>query len=210
MHRCDAILLDMDGTLVDSTPLVERLWREFADRWDLGADEVIEHAHGRPTESTVSHFLPAEAVEAELRIFERDELDGDGVVAIVGAPALVSALAGLPTALVTSATRSLARHRMELGGMAVPDVLVGSDDVTHGKPDPEPFLRAAELLGVRPERCLVLEDSRAGLDAAAAAGMAALQVGLREPEVPGILVRVPDLTGVRVTPSGTGLTVEWD
>ena len=94
--------------------------------------------------------------------------------------------------------------------MTVPDVLVGSDDVTHGKPDPEPFLRAAELLGVRPERCLVLEDSRAGLEAAAAAGMAALQVGLREPEVPGVLVRVPDLTGLRVTPSGSVLTVEWE
>ena len=189
---------------------MERLWREFAARWDLDPDDVIEHAHGRPTESTVSYFLPAVEVEAELRIFERDELDGEGVVAIAGAPALVTSLVGLPTALVTSATRSLARHRMELGGMTVPDVLVGSDDVTHGKPDPEPFLRAAGLLGVRPERCLVLEDSRAGLEAAAAAGMAALQVGLREPEVPGVLVRVPDLTGLRVTPSGSVLTVEWE
>ncbi|KQY55300.1 hypothetical protein ASD11_17255 [Aeromicrobium sp. Root495] len=198
MHQCDAILIDMDGTLVDSTAFGARLWRRFASRWDVDGDEVVEFAHGRPTSATVSAYAPAEALEAELEVLERDELDGDGVVPIAGAVALVASLDGFPWALVTSATRAVAQHRMRSAGLPLPTVLVGSDDVEHGKPDPEPFLRAAEALGVDPSRCVVLEDSPAGLAAAAAAGMRAIQVGEHEPAVDGVLVQLPDLTGLTV------------
>lgn len=210
MQNFDAILLDMDGTLVDSTAFGAQLWRRFASRWDLDGDEVVDFAHGRPTSSTVGEYAPAEALEAELQILERDELDGDGVVPIPGADALVASLVGVRSALVTSATRAVAVHRMEMAGIEMPSVLIGSDDVEHGKPDPEPFLRAAEALGADPVRCVVLEDSPAGLAAAAAAGMRAIQVGAREPAVEGVLVQLADLTQLSAEPDGDGgLTLRW-
>jgi mannitol-1-/sugar-/sorbitol-6-phosphatase len=186
----DAVLLDMDGTLVDSTAVVEQMWREFAARFGLDADEVIGHAHGRQTPDTIARFVGDEAAgRAWLDHHEREELRRtDGVVEVPGAAAFVASLA-VPCAVVTSAPRALAVRRLEAAGVAVPAVLVAAEDVESGKPDPEGYLRAAELLGVPAARAVVFEDAPAGILAGQRAG-----------------ARVVEVLGPRTTP--TGLTAE--
>ncbi len=196
--NCEALLFDMDGTLVDSTALVERLWSELAFRWNLVPGEVISHAHGRPTAATLMHFLPAEAVAEELGRFQRDELDGVGIRAIAGAVDFLHAARGLPTALVTSASRRLATHRMEVARIGMPSVVVTADDVQHGKPSPDPFLLAADALGVQPADCLVFEDSDTGLTAAAAAGMRSIVVGANRSLIAQQSVVIPEFSGLGI------------
>jgi mannitol-1-/sugar-/sorbitol-6-phosphatase len=173
-----ALLFDMDGTLVDSTVVVERMWHEFAAHAGVDAAEVLAFAHGRRSPDTVRRFLPDDdAATAWLAHHERSELEQlDGVVAVAGAAAFLAALDGAPVALVTSAPRELAGRRMAAAGLPVPATLVGAEDVGRGKPDPEGYLRAAGLLGVPAAQCVVFEDAPAGLEAGLASGAAVVEV----------------------------------
>jgi sugar-phosphatase len=175
--RCDAVLFDMDGTLVDSRIACEKLVRGWALRHGLDAEVISNAAQGRTNRDIIREFTPHLPVNEEsARLNEEELLYREGNVAIRGAVEIVSALPAESWALVTSASRRVAEMRLECAGLPAPPVLISSDDVGRGKPDPEGYLSAAERLGVAPERCLVIEDTPAGLEAARTAGMQALAI----------------------------------
>lgn len=192
----DALLFDMDGTLVDSTAVVERTWADFSLRHGLDVEEVLAFAHGRPTASTTAHFLDdADAAVAEAaRLAALEERTVDGIVEVPGAAALVAGLPEDRWAVVTSAGRRLAERRLDAAGVPRPTVLVTADDVARPKPDPEGYLLAARLLGVPVEACVAFEDSEAGVRAAVASGARTVVVGTLS-SYDGTLHRVVDLTG---------------
>lgn len=165
-----ALLVDLDGTLIDSEAAVRRAWSSFAHRHGLDPSHVTRVAQGRPSRETIRALLPGVGdLAAETDRFERDEVaDVDGVVALPGARELLAA--PRPLAIVTSCTTALARARLRAAGLPEPAVLVTADAVTRGKPDPEPFLLGARRLDVAVERCVVLEDAPAGIAAGRAAG----------------------------------------
>jgi mannitol-1-/sugar-/sorbitol-6-phosphatase len=194
-----AALFDMDGTIVDSTAVVESLWRRFGREHGVDADTLLAYSHGRRTPDVVRRFLPdasaaeVQAVSAEL---ERRELDSDdGIVEVPGASALLAGLT-LPWAVVTSAPRGLAVRRMVGAGLPVPGVLVPADEIRHGKPAPDGYLRAAELLGVDPADCVAFEDAEPGVLSALDAGARVVVVGALDSPVTAGLDRVADLTAV--------------
>lgn len=170
--KCEALLFDLDGVLVDSGYAVRRTWQDWASQNDLDPARVLETAHGRRTEETVRRFAPHLDVAAETRKLERAEIeDTDGIAEIAGAADLISALPPDGWAVVTSGTRALATSRLRHSGLPVPKVFVCAEDVKRGKPDPECYLKGADLLGVAPERCVVIEDAPAGIEAARSADM---------------------------------------
>ena len=172
-----AILFDMDGTLVDSMAHDERQWTRWAARYGLDPQPILKISHGRRTEETIREVAPHLATEEEFARFEQEELsDREGIRAVAGAAALLSALPRGSWALVTSAPGRLAQVRMGCAGLPLPSVVVSADDVRNGKPDPEGVLLAAHLLGVKPSECLVIEDTPAGIQAALAGGMRSLGV----------------------------------
>jgi len=198
---CRAVLVDMDGTLVDSTALVDRIWTTFAAQHELDAEAVLAFAHGRPTIATLREFLPAHPDHAAL-VAELEDVElgtGGGTVEVPGAVDLVRSLPEGSWALVTSAGRDLARLRLGEVGIALPAVTVTSEDVRVGKPDPEPYLLAARRLGVDPGDCVVLEDAPAGIASGLAAGAAVVVVGRHGGPGAAHLPQVADHRGVRAT-----------
>jgi mannitol-1-/sugar-/sorbitol-6-phosphatase len=175
LQDVEAVLFDMDGTLVNSDGAVERAWMTWAAEYGVDGTEAIALAHGSPSEPTVRKLLPhldeAATAVAVARQLELQYDDLSDVVAAPGAFEVLDVLArrGLPWAVVTSANLRLARARLGAAGIT-PPVLVTTDDIAAGKPDPAGYLRAAELLGVPASRCLVVEDADVGLAAARAAG----------------------------------------
>lgn len=206
-----ALLLDMDGTLVDSTAVVERTWHRFARRHGLDPAAILAGSHGRRTGETVAlHAPPGVDVAAETARLEAEEVaDVEGVVAVPGAAELLAALPPDRWAVVTSAGRQLTERRMAAAGLRLPPTLVSADDVECGKPSPEGYRTAARRLGVRPEETLVFEDAEAGMRAAAAAGAPWISVGShRTPDDLRPAARVGDLTEVRLRVTGDGLVVD--
>src|SRR5258708_15280921 len=147
--RCRGVLFDLDGVLVDSTPAVERVWASWASEHGFNPDEVVKKAHGRPSIATIRELLPHADHAAEDREVERREItDVDGVIPLPGAMEFLKALPLERWAIVTSCTRPLAHVRIAAAGLPKPRHLVTSTDVKHGKPDPEPYLKGAQLLGL--------------------------------------------------------------
>jgi sugar-phosphatase len=170
--ECAAILFDLDGVLVDSTRSVERQWRIWAREMGIEGDKVTTVAHGVRAVEVIRTVAPHLDAEAEVRKLEsREAEDLDGVSAMPGAIELVRAVPEGRWGVVTSGTRQLATKRLRLFGIPIPKVMVTADDVAKGKPDPAPYLRGAELLGVNPAECLVIEDAPAGIKSAHAGGM---------------------------------------
>lgn len=177
LSHIDAVLLDMDGTLVDSDAAVERAWRSWATEYGIDAADALAIAHGSPAERTVRRLLPdsdaatiAAAAARQLALQYDDTAD---LAPTPGAHELLDVLArlALPWAVVTSADTRLAKVRLDAAGIH-PPVLVTVEDVSVGKPDPQGYRRAAELVGVPPVRCLVVEDAEVGVCAGRAAGAA--------------------------------------
>ncbi|GAA2732703.1 HAD-IA family hydrolase [Streptomyces nogalater] len=204
---CRALLLDMDGTLVNSDAVVERIWRRWAGRHGLDGDQVMKVIHGRQGHASMALLLPDRPMEENFaeneRMLAEETADTEGVVEVPGAGAFLTSLAGLPHALVTSADVGLATARMSAAGLAMPAVRITAESVGASKPDPEGFLKGAAELGIAPADCVVFEDSGAGIAAGRAAGMRVVGVGPRavvhEPDV-----AVPDLTRVRVEAGADG------
>src|SRR5437588_202404 len=137
---CTAVLLDMDGTLVDSTECVVRQWRRWAARHGLPLEPILELSHGRPTIETIRIVAPHLATAEEIESFDGAEIeDREGVKAVPGVAQFLAALPQDRWAVVTSASTQLARVRLECAGLPIPAVLVSADDVRRGKPDPEPY-----------------------------------------------------------------------
>lgn len=163
---CGALLFDLDGVLIDSTPAVTRVWSEWAVAHGFDPDDVVRKAHGRPSIATIRDYLPHGDHEAENRKVESREIgDLQGVVTLPGARELLNALPPNRWTIVTSCTRALAEVRLRAAALPIPERLLTSDDVKNGKPDPEPYLKGASLLGVSPENCVVIEDVPAGIRA---------------------------------------------
>ncbi|MEV6574490.1 HAD-IA family hydrolase [Streptomyces sp. NPDC051577] len=202
-----ALLLDMDGTIVNSDAVVERCWREWAVSHGLDPREALKVVHGRQGYATMAILLPERPMELNhaenVEMLARETADTDGVVPVGGAPEFMAAIAGLPHALVTSADAALARARMTAAALPMPAVRVTAESVGASKPDPEGFLKGAAELGVDPADCIVFEDSAAGIAAGQAAGMRVIGIGSRA-AAHGPTAHVPDLTSVRVhsTPDG--------
>jgi mannitol-1-/sugar-/sorbitol-6-phosphatase len=174
---CAAILFDLDGVLVDSTRSVDRQWRVWAQEVGVEPERVIEIAHGRRTIEVVRLLAPHLDANAEVvRIERREAADPEGVSVMPGSADLLSSIPPERWCVVTSGTRFLAHSRLQHARLPIPAVLVSADDVTQGKPHPEPYLRGADMLGFRAADCLVIEDAPAGIEAAQAAGMKAIGI----------------------------------
>jgi mannitol-1-/sugar-/sorbitol-6-phosphatase len=170
--RCSAILFDLDGVLVDSTGSVERQWRIWARERGIDEKKIVSIAHGVRAVEVIRTVAPHLDAEAEVRKLEsREAADHDGVAVMPGAVDLVRAIPDGRWGVVTSGARDLASARLRLAGIPVPTAMITADDVANGKPHPEPYLKGAELLGVNPAECLVIEDAPAGIRSAHAGGM---------------------------------------
>lgn len=210
--NCAAILFDLDGVLVDSTGSVTRQWQRWAEENRIDPKKVVEIAHGVRSIEIVRQLAPHLDAEAEVRRLEKREAeDHDGVAVMPGAAELIKSIPEGRWCVVTSGTRYLATARLKLANLPMPNVLVSADDVSKGKPDPEPYLMGAKLLGMNPAECLVVEDAPAGIRAAHAGGMKAIAItstypasGLQEADAV-----VKKLAQIKVSGAGN-LKVEVD
>ncbi|MGH9493690.1 MAG: HAD family hydrolase [Candidatus Sulfotelmatobacter sp.] len=169
--QCKALLFDLDGVLIDSTPAVARVWRRWAIEHGFNPEEVVASAHGRPSLTTIREYLPNADHQVENREVERREIeDLDGVVPLPGALELLSSLPHDRWTIVTSCTRALAEVRINAAGLPLPKKFVTSNDIANGKPHPEPFLKGAAVLGFPADECIVFEDAPAGVRAGKASG----------------------------------------
>ncbi|MEU9235252.1 HAD-IA family hydrolase [Streptomyces subrutilus] len=202
-----ALLLDMDGTIVNSDAVVERCWRDWAVSHGLDPEEALKVVHGRQGYATMAVLLPDRPMEvnhAENAVMlARETADTDGVVPVPGAPEFMASIAGLPHALVTSADAALATARMTAAALPMPAVRVTAESVQASKPHPEGFLKGAAALGVDPADCIVFEDSAAGIAAGQAAGMRVIGIGPRA-AAHNPTVHATDLTSLRVTTAADG------
>ena len=167
---CHGVLFDLDGVLVDSTPAVARVWTIWAEKHGFDPEETVRMAHGRPSLATIRELLPDADHQAENSVMERMEIED--VSDVVPLPGTLELLASLPPdqwTVVTSCTRALALVRLRVAGLPVPEKMVTSTDIVNGKPDPEPYLKGAELLGLAPQECVVFEDAPAGIRSGKAA-----------------------------------------
>jgi sugar-phosphatase len=167
----EALLFDLDGVLVNSIPAVERVWSRWAEERGFNVQEVLHRAHGRPSIETLRYLLPDADHEAENRRVEKAEIeDVQGIVPLPGIKELLAALPHDRWAIVTSCTRPLAEVRIRAAGLPTPGLFITSNDITHGKPHPEPYQKGAAGLGFRPEQCIVVEDALAGIASGKNAG----------------------------------------
>jgi mannitol-1-/sugar-/sorbitol-6-phosphatase len=203
---CAAILFDLDGVLCDSTRQVDREWREWAARKGVDGDAVMAIAHGVRTIEVIRRVAPHLDAESEAAAIENHEAqDQRGVTVMPGALDLVQSIPEGRWGVVTSGSRLLAQNRLRYCGLPVPKVLITSDDVIHGKPHPEPYLKGAEGLGYRAAECLVIEDAPAGIQSARASGMKVL--GITSTYAADALRQADAVIGklgqIRVTSNGT-------
>jgi sugar-phosphatase len=169
---CAAVLFDLDGVLVDSTAAVERVWRKWAIQRGLDPVYVVKNAHGRRSIETIRMVAPELGdTQANEEVEQLEIGDSEGVIAIPGALELIQSLPPSRFLIVTSATRALAKARLNHVGLPIPSRFVTAEDVANGKPSPEPYLKGAELLGITPQDCVVFEDTPAGIESGIAAGM---------------------------------------
>jgi mannitol-1-/sugar-/sorbitol-6-phosphatase len=164
-----AVISDFDGVLADSSAAIRRVWARWGERHGIDGAAIQAANHGRPSRAVVAEHVAPELVDAESAwVLEAEVADTRGVVAYPGADEVLA----LPVvAIATSCEAPLARARLAAAGLTPPAVVVTADQVAHGKPAPDPYLLAAERLGVDPAACLVLEDAPSGVAAGLAAGM---------------------------------------
>ncbi|MDX5629230.1 MULTISPECIES: sugar phosphatase [unclassified Brenneria] len=180
--KCKGFLFDLDGTLVDSLPAVERSWRFWAKEHGIEPQEVCDFIHGKQAITSLRHFLKGESEETIQREFDELEkieaTDTQGVVAMPGANALLARLdaLGIPWAIVTSGSVPIASARHRAGELPMPKVFITAEQVARGKPNPDAYLLGAQRLGLKPEDCVVVEDAPAGVLSGLAAGCQVIAV----------------------------------
>ncbi len=205
-----AILFDIDGTLVDSTPVVERSWRTWAHEYEVDAEEVLRVCHGRRTEDTVADFVaPRHRAEAVARLQALESADLAGVTALPGAHVVLEALPPCRWAAVTSGERALMTARLAAAQLPIPETLICAEDVSAGKPSPEGYLKAAAALSFAAAQCVVVEDAPAGISAGKSAGARVLALTTTHTvrQVAGADATAPDLSAVVVRYADGSVTV---
>jgi sugar-phosphatase len=207
--NCDAILFDLDGVLIDSTTCVERHWRNWAEQHGLDADSILRIAHGVRNVDTMRLLAPHLDVEREASLFAAGEVaDTAGVVAVQGASGMIADLQGASWAVVTSCSTALAHARLKAAQLPIPPLLITGDDVSRGKPDPQPYLMAASGLGIAAQACIVVEDAPAGIRAGKNAGMRVVGIastyGRPELVESGADVLIDQLSQLRVRQAADG------
>jgi mannitol-1-/sugar-/sorbitol-6-phosphatase len=209
--RCEALLFDLDGVLVDSAACVEATWRRWAVTHDLDPNAVIAEAHGRRSIETIRRFAPHLAVQDEVAALAASEATTtEGVYEVPGARSLLEHLPLHHWAIVTSGIHAVAALRIGHTHLPTPAVLVCADEISRGKPDPEGYLTAARRLGIEPADCIVVEDAPAGLEAAGAAGMRSIGIaGTYAPAaLQAAMVRVAALDALEVVSGPRTLPIE--
>lgn len=211
--ECQGFLFDLDGTLVDSLPVVERAWCRWADRFGINHDEVLGFIHGKQAITSLRHFMAGRdeaEIQREFTALEKIEAeDTDGIVALPGALALLEQLnaAGVPWAIVTSGSLPVASARIRAAGLPQPKVLVTAEQVANGKPHPDAYLLGAQRLALRPEACAVVEDAAAGIEAGLAAGCRVIAVNAPETaRLSDVDIAVTRLDALQVRPLPDGIT----
>ena len=204
--RAEALLLDMDGTLVHSTTEVETVWRLWCQGHRLDPAPVLAMCHGVRSREVIRALAPQLDLAREVALLDELEIQHAGVAeAVAGARAVLAALPAECWALVTSASQRVARHRLASAGLPLPRLLIGAEDVVRGKPDPEPYLLAARQLGLAPADCLVFEDAPAGIRSALQAGCQVVQIGGDKRLDDGVRARLEDWRQIRLTEDEAGL-----
>lgn len=210
--KCKAILFDLDGTLVDSGSCIEHLWSGWAAKNHIDVNYVLSVIHGRTIEETlklISPYFHNEGCIEEIKALAVEELSN--VSPLPGAVDFMKKLPEKRFAIVTSGARKVAMSSILGAGLPVPDVVITSEDVCFGKPDPEPYQKAAELLGVQPDDCLVFEDADTGVKAAIAAGMRVIRVGSYIHSLENINndMRLDNYLNTRVVINEDIITLNW-
>ena len=212
---CQAIIFDVDGVLINSDPVAERHWRAWADRHGVDYEAIARIHHGRPTVETMRQVAPRLAVDIaqEARLKETAEADDtDGLTIYGGVKELLAQLPRDRWGIATSGTRRTVSLRFSHLGLPEPAVVVTADDVQRGKPAPDPYLLAAEGLGLAPADCLVIEDAPAGVEAAKAAGARVIAVATTNRiEDLGLADAIaPALAAIQISINPNGLVVQVD
>lgn len=212
--HCKGILFDMDGILISSLGSVERSWSAWGLARGIDPATVVHTAHGCRAIETIRKLRPDLDDEAELKFIEDLEIaDNEGLAVLPGVLELIGALPPHRWTVVTSATERLARIRLAIGGIPVPERIITAGHVTSGKPHPEPYLRGAEILGFPATECVVFEDSTSGTKAGRAAGCTVIGTTFSHSieELSAAHYLVTDLTGisVQVLPGEEGLALRF-
>ena len=196
-----AIIFDLDSVLVDSAEVVENYWQQWAIKHQLDPERVIKTAHGRRTVDTITELLPHANAQKEAKKIAREEgTQTNGLKIIEGAKQLLESLPEDSWAVATSGTKSTALTRLNFAGLPIPKVLITAEDVDAGKPDPQVYTLAAKRLKVDSSKCIVVEDTPAGIEAARRAGMIPVAVTTTHPkkELGGAEAIVPSISELRV------------
>lgn len=199
---CDAILFDLDGVLIDSSQVIVRQWTRWAARHGVEMLSIERIYHGRRATEIIAEVAPHLDLATEVQWLRNAETeDVEGVIAQPGAADLLKSLPATAWAIATSGPRPVALARIAATGLPLPDAFVNGDDVQRGKPNPDPYLLAAERLGIAPERCVVIEDAVAGIHAGLAAGAQVIAVPTSHPphELTDATALIPRLADLRVT-----------
>ncbi len=213
--ECKGFLFDLDGTLVDSLPAVERSWINWALSWGVNPQDVLAFIHGKQAITSLRHFMEGESEETIqkefLKLEQIEATDTEGVTALPGAHLLLSELnrQNIPWAIVTSGSMPVASARHKAANLPEPEVFITAEQVKHGKPQPDAYLLGAERLGLAPEDCVVVEDAAAGVMAGLAAGCKVIAVNAPD-DIPGIENVDFDLSTLEillVSSSGEGVKV---
>ncbi len=214
--ECKGFLFDLDGTLVDSLPAVERAWTQWAERHGISPQQVLDFIHGKQAITSLRHFMP-NATEAELQheftLLEQVEAeDTDGVHALPGALALLERInaLGIPWAIVTSGSVPVANARRLAGGVPLPEVFITSERVKQGKPQPDAYLLGAQGLGLAPQDCVVVEDAPAGILSGLAAGCQVIAVNAPAdaPKLDQVDLILSSLEQLKIAKSEQGVVIE--
>ena len=211
--NCRAILFDLDGTLVESTFFIERLWQDWGIQHGVSPHRMAAVMHGRPAVEIISIVAPHLSANDEIYALETDEISRmDGMKTYPGAKELLGSLPSKRWAIVTSGSLRVASARLNYAKLPIPDVFITADDIKAGKPAPDAYLLAADRLKVKPADCVVIEDSPAGIQAGKAAGMRVIAVASSHPteELRHADIVVQQLTDIKARSTGSEIQIRCE